>query len=132
MKGNVNQIKWDVILEGYKGRLSLEVNLMPGVEIRISFNESFDHVCIRRLECPLNDKTKYGHRNSSACGNNDRFEGIHKHRYMDRVKDGCAYTPNDIDQKSLESIIRTFAKECNIFLVGPLPSLVTQKSLFNF
>lgn len=108
------------------------MNLTPETEIRISFIESFDRVCIRRLECPLNEKTKYGHRNSSSCGNDYLFDGLHKHTYRDRVKDGCAYTPNDIDQHSLESIIRTFSKECNIVLIGSVPPFVAQKTLTLF
>ena len=128
-KGNLFQMEWEVILSGYKGKLRLQVNYVENVEIRVSLEEVFDKACLRRLEVPLNDELKYGHRNPRSCGNEYIFTGIHKHKYLDRVKDGCAYVPNDIDTKSIESIIRTFAKECNITLVGSLPGEIYQRTL---
>jgi hypothetical protein len=127
---NVIQIKWEIQLEGYRGKLTLEINYCEDNEIRLSLNETYDNVCLRRLEVPLNRDKVYNHRNPEICGNTQKLEGIHKHRYLDRVKDGCAYVPNDIDTTSLQSIIRTFAKECNITLTGDLPKIVDQKRLF--
>ena len=129
-KGNVFQVDWDIQLTGYKGKLKLQINYVENNEIRRSFSETYENACLRRLEVPLVKEKIYNHRNSKSCGNSDIFSGIHKHRYLDRVKDGCAYVPNDIDITSLQSIIRTFASECKITLTGNLPRIVEQRRLF--
>jgi hypothetical protein len=129
-KGNIHQVRWKVNLANYNGNLNLEVNLNVGKEIRISFIDKFESVCLRRLECPIDKNWLYGHRNADSCGNNSIFNGTHKHTYKNRVKDGCAYTPNDIDETSIESIIRSFASECHITLNGSIPIFSTQKKLF--
>lgn len=128
--GNVFRVYWEIPLNGYKGKLRLEVNYVEGIEIRVSFEEVYDKACLRRLEIPLNENVVYNHRNPPSCGNAEKFNGIHKHKYLDRIKDGCAYVPDDIDTKSIESIVRTFAKECNIHLTSNLPSEIYQKTLF--
>ena len=128
--GKVIQIDWDVLLPGYRGKLKFEINFTQNTEIRLSLIEVFDKACLRRVEVPLNSFMSYEHRNVPACGNTERFAGIHKHSFRDRVKDGCAYVPNDIDQKSLESIVRTFAAECNISFSSFIPPILNQRSLF--
>lgn len=130
LKGNVFQVFWEVTLQGYKGKLKLEVNYVKNIELRLSFEEVYDKACLRRLEVPLNELVVYNHRNPPSCGNTEKFKGIHKHKYLDRIKDGCAYVPDDIDTRSIESVIRTFAKECNIHLRSNLPSEIYQKTLF--
>jgi hypothetical protein len=128
--GNVIQIDWDVFLPKYSGKLKFEVNLNPNTEIRISLHEVFERACLRRLEVPLNSSVSYSHRNVPACGNTLEFDNIHKHTFRDRVKDGCAYVPNDIDERSLESIVRTFAAECNITFTAFIPPILNQRTLF--
>ena len=128
--GNVIQVYWDVFLPKYHGKLKFEINLNPNTEIRLSLNEVFDKACLRRAEVPLIPSVNYKHRNVPACGNTQIFDGIHKHTFKDRVKDGCAYVPNDIDQSSLESIVRTFAAECNITFTASIPPILTQRTLF--
>lgn len=128
-RGNVLQVYWDIELYGYKGKLKLEVNYVANTEIRVSLYDSYENCCLRRVEVPLDANTIYSHKNPSSCGNTEIFQGIHKHKYLDRVKDGCAYVPNDIDTSSPVSIVRTFAKECNINLIGELPNSLVQRRL---
>lgn len=128
-KGNVYQVRWNVKLDKYDGKLEIEVNYIPCIEIRISFMEVYEKICLRRLEVPLDPNITYNHRNTKSCGNTDIFKGMHKHKFQNKTLDGCAYVPNDIDLKSSTSMIRTFAKECNISINGNIPSVLLQRTL---
>lgn len=129
-KGNIHLVRWGVILDKYMGKLAIEANYVPGVEIRVSFMEVYDKIPLRRLEIPLNSTKKYNHRNPKPCGNTELITGMHKHKFDNKTLDRCAYVPNDIDPTNNSTIIRTFAEECKILFVGYIPNVLVQKELY--
>lgn len=57
------------------------------------------------------------HKNKHTDSNNWKGE-THKHKWTDRCRDGWAYTPDDIDVKSMGSAFISFCKECEIDFKG--------------
>lgn len=62
------------------------------------------------------------HKNKHTDSNNWKGE-THKHKWTDRCRDGWAYTPNDIEENSIESAFISFCKECEIDYKGKFDTL---------
>jgi hypothetical protein len=75
---------------------------------------------------------KSSHTNKCKDKNNWKAE-THKHKWVEKCRDGWAYTPTDIDESSIPSAINSFFKECNINHNGRIdrlpPQLTTLRDL---
>jgi hypothetical protein len=54
----------------------------------------------------------------------------HKHTWTDAHREKFAYVPDDLDFSNVESLIRSFLKECNIELHGKLTTPAIQRRLW--
>lgn len=62
------------------------------------------------------------HKNKHTDSNDWKGE-THKHKWTDRCRDGWAYTPEDIQGKSIEIAFISFCRECEIDFKGKFNTL---------
>lgn len=62
------------------------------------------------------------HKNKHTDSNGWKGE-THKHKWTDRCRDGWAYTPDDIEETSMETAFISFCKECAIDFKGKFNNL---------